>query len=685
MHQNYETEDSNETVLYDTKYSSKTDAITISVYTTESFNIIKQLLTDRYVFQPNKNSNGIETSITDGDFRTVVTLYNNKTLFVQGKGCWAWKIDVFKVISEELKENVNLSISDGEDCNQTPINASPPQEENGPKSPLFYLSRMVNSLRSPSKRTPIKGQNKLNSQLTTPVSSKIKPNLNIENKGESTLETPNVNKSMPKTKSNPKLESNSSSRINNQSQSNVNEETNVKQVVENDSILDRKELEKSVKLLRSKLNEQHEKSGKFEHEIARLKNNLKSQTERNEKISIETNEMKNDLSNCKAKVLVCQEENGKLKNKIERLSKEKADLVTQLIKVQISSESIDTQIQNATDSMEMKMATEMKSLKQSLLQELSDIKSQIKTVPSESMNKSKIPNDLDRNTKNISKGVNSTKENTESQTEKNKSLTKAVNMKSAFIAGDSITKRLSPSKMSDKNLKVKIKSHPGGKIETIEKTFCEMNDIDKDTVENADAVVLHIGTNNVSNDEDHDDIVSKMESTITKIQTINPETAIVISSILPRKSEKVVNNIIDRTNRAIETMCNKKGYHFLNNDKVMMKNGRPDFSLYQDNIHLNKAGGKVLGTYMRHSLEKILDVPANTTHESGVLSNYNSNRNRHNKWSGDNNGNKTRHNNWSGDPSFQNGRFTGGRMEYANMNRNMMYMPVPAWALKNWM
>jgi len=39
--------------------------------------------------------------------------------------------------------------------------------------------------------------------------------------------------------------------------------------------------------------------------------------------------------------------------------------------------------------------------------------------------------------------------------------------KSAFVAGDSITRILSSAKLSDNELNVKIRTHPGGRVKTI--------------------------------------------------------------------------------------------------------------------------------------------------------------------------------------------------------------------------
>ena len=72
------------------------------------------------------------------------------------------------------------------------------------------------------------------------------------------------------------------------------EETHIKEVVSND--LDLKELNKSVKLLRDKLNEQTENTGKVEQELGRVKTSLQTQTDKRNKQPSETQHLKSELS-----------------------------------------------------------------------------------------------------------------------------------------------------------------------------------------------------------------------------------------------------------------------------------------------------------------------------------------------------------------------------------------------------
>ena len=77
-----------------------------------------------------------------------------------------------------------------------------------------------------------------------------------------------------------------------------------------------------------------------------------------------------------------------------------------------------------------------------------------------------------------------------------------------YIAGDSITKRLSPDKMSDNKISVKIRSNPGAKIDTINQHLKESKVDEKQYVQSSDVFVLHASTNDVSNGESVESIVS---------------------------------------------------------------------------------------------------------------------------------------------------------------------------------
>ena len=48
-----------------------------------------------------------------------------------------------------------------------------------------------------------------------------------------------------------------------------------------------------------------------------------------------------------------------------------------------------------------------------------------------------------------------------------------------------------------------------------------------------------------------------------------------------------------------------------------MKNGKPDFSLDQDNIHLNQQDGTIFGTFIRQHIDSIIGIQRGSNQVSG--------------------------------------------------------------------
>ena len=67
---------------------------------------------------------------------------------------------------------------------------------------------------------------------------------------------------------------------------------------------------------------------------------------------------------------------------------------------------------------------------------------------------------------------------------------------------------------------------------------------------------------------------------------------IIVSSVLPEKKDRLVNDMIEKTNKSLQTMWEESGHYFLNNSNTFIYQGLVDASLYRDNIHLNAKGGK---------------------------------------------------------------------------------------------
>lgn len=697
------------------KHSDKTDAITISIHDEVLFQTIKSALSASYVFQTNKNNSGIESTIFEDNDKCVVTIYYNKTIFLQGKGCHRWKNNVLNKMLDDNDSSCS-SLPNASDillqnnCQNvdSPLStmSSPSSPSNGsPYTPRRLLHKLVNSLRSPGKQTPFK-QKPINNDHLKTISS---------TNASSPLSSPVVNVVNSPTMSFSPVVTTSSASHSSPTSPGTNQ-THVKQVITDGLSL--KEMEKSIKQLKSKLNDQVEKTEKLDSELAKMKTNLKTQTERNDVLVSELNHLKKELSKSTAKCLCLEEEKTKMKLTVDRLSKEKSELVTQLIKMENKSESAESLLQNLTDCVEIKVESEIRELKKSLLGELSEIKSSISLAnvqrnqsrqpASTNFNQSTVKPSASGNVSSLRNGnpihcieilhpsrssvsdklassdpssstVSSKQHESRSVISSTSSSTSSpfstsTNKQNVLIFGDSITKRLSPAKLSDSSISTKIRSRPGATTESLNKQVKEIKIDDKELIKSANIVIIHVGTNDVSNGVSPQQIISNLKEIAGNVKSVNSNVVISFSSILPRRSEKVVNDIVLSVNKEIETMCKLSGYNYLDNDPFILKDGRVQFSLFSDHVHLNTYGGRLFGNHIKHNVVLLTKSRQNEP-DVIVVDELSPPRNQN-----------FRNGRSFGRSPYQNNRnihHNRNRYHQYNRDRDMMYFPMPAWAFNN--
>ena len=199
---------------------------------------------------------------------------------------------------------------------------------------------------------------------------------------------------------------------------------------------------------------------------------------------MEVRSLKEKLSEETAQTLLLEEENKKFRKDIDRISKEKSSLVTQL-----------TKTNGISDKVEEKIESEIQDLKDILLNEIRDLRSQFEksvTVTGSGSPVSAVSNDISQ-----SQQEPRTPESTTNRQEQ----PAADETYTVFIAGDSVTGALSRNKMSDSKIQVRVKSHHGGKLQDIENTIIKFAEDDEEFICNLNAVVIHGGTNNLSDGE----------------------------------------------------------------------------------------------------------------------------------------------------------------------------------------
>lgn len=420
-----------------------------------------------------------------------------------------------------------------------------------------------------------------------------------------------------------------------------------KQFKENKQLQDTfKDIMCQSKILKSENDKLQKSIVALQAEKDSLKIKLQTSSEKIKDYEKRKKTLKSNLSKDSGNILVLEEENSKLKKNLDQINKEKVKLVDQLMKATTAKESVED-----------KSDSGVQEIKGTAMKEIHDLRKQIETSRAV-FNRATAENaavtplqetvsePAPQNVRNSNRG--STGQNGD-HSRSGRSVGNTNRDMQAFIAGDSITQILSTKRMSDSNLKVNIKTHSGARLRTIENSVIKMADDDISSVRKAKVIVLHVGTNNVTDADQPQAIAEEMRDLADTISNINSDAKIIVSSILPRRNDKLVNQAIMSTNQSLKEVCEDKGYHFLDNHPRFMINGMPDSSLYRDSIHLNPKGGKALGTNIRQKLNSVLNLSENTIEPEAVFSD-------------------------TQQSDFHKGRQQGRRQI---RNRGMMYMPMP--------
>ena len=89
----------------------------------------------------------------------------------------------------------------------------------------------------------------------------------------------------------------------------------------------------------------------------------------------------------------------------------------------------------------------------------------------------------------------------------------------------------------------------------------------------------------------------------------NSKYQVVISSILPRTTGKLANQLLKPVNHSLKQLCESQSYYFLDTAVNFLKDGTPVTSIYKDNVHLNSKSRKIFGESICHKLYDILHLP----------------------------------------------------------------------------
>ena len=117
------------------------------------------------------------------------------------------------------------------------------------------------------------------------------------------------------------------------------------------------------------------------------------------------------------------------------------------------------------------------------------------------------------------------------------------------------------------------------------------------------AVVLHVGTNDIKNQVDADDIIKNYDSLIKQLNQRLPHSKIVLSNILPREDNQVFQRNVEYVNAAV----NRK-FATMNNI-VTVRNSDIGKKLKKDDgIHVTDIGRSRLASHIKDSIVDVLKL-----------------------------------------------------------------------------
>ena len=188
---------------------------------------------------------------------------------------------------------------------------------------------------------------------------------------------------------------------------------------------------------------------------------------------------------------------------------------------------------------------------------------------------------------NHTNGTNNPKRSSEipmKKNTKNNDPPKTKSSKEVLILGDSMVKHIDEKNISRAaKMKSSCKTYSGATVEKLqdhlESEWCNDG-------EHYEAIVLHVGTNNLP-DEEADAVANKMESLIIKAK--NHADNVGVSSVVRRYDYQVLPSKITSLNNSLQQLCTKHQVSFIDNRNI-------DKSLLnKSNSHLNRNGDRVLG------------------------------------------------------------------------------------------
>ena len=117
-------------------------------------------------------------------------------------------------------------------------------------------------------------------------------------------------------------------------------------------------------------------------------------------------------------------------------------------------------------------------------------------------------------------------------------------------------------------------------------------------------VILHVGTNDVKNGVDADIMIKNYDRLIKQVNRKLPDTKVVLSNIVPREDDHILQETVEYVNAAVNRKCAN-----LNNVSIVRNNdifGRKLKAL--DLIHLTEPGTSRMASHIKDSVLDALKI-----------------------------------------------------------------------------
>ena len=204
--------------------------------------------------------------------------------------------------------------------------------------------------------------------------------------------------------------------------------------------------------------------------------------------------------------------------------------------------------------------------------------SQFQSSSLNSQNKSLIPSSNNNQNQNASSSESESLSNTSSRQSSLKN-SKIESKKDVIIIGDSMLNGINEEGLSDDRFQVKVKNHSGATTEDI----CDF--IKPDVRKKPDIIIVHAGTNDITNNiksfENYKKITDTIKSKLTNCKYTN-------SNVVMRKDKPDKEKKVKEFNSRLSKFCSKNKIDIIENENL------DGSCLIFKKLHLNKKGNPYL-------------------------------------------------------------------------------------------